>query len=193
MKKRLQFKLMATLILFSLVALETLQVFWLKNLYDTIREQTIIQLQEAIKLADYKELFIRLDDIKREFKEKESQKENPEKFRHSIDINIADSLRSKPNLPGESNTVRIYIREENDEEDKDEKDIIDMLPQYLSLIKGLEAQIISAIHASTDTLRPVNYNIFIQSLEEELKNRIYMSLPGLIFLAGKIRFSVQPL
>ncbi|MCD8044934.1 MAG: HAMP domain-containing histidine kinase [Tannerellaceae bacterium] len=171
MKKRLQFKLMATLILFSLVALETLQVFWLKNLYDTIREQTIIQLQEAIKLADYKELFIRLDEIKREFKEKESQKENPEKFRHSIDINIADSLRSKPNLPGESNTVRIYIREENDEEDKDEKDIIDMLPQYLSLIKGLEAQIISAIHASTDTLRPVNYNIFIQSLEEELKKQ----------------------
>ncbi|MCD8179156.1 MAG: hypothetical protein LUE98_17820 [Tannerellaceae bacterium] len=74
MKKRLQFKLMATLILFSLVALETLQVFWLKNLYDTIREQTIIQLQEAIKLADYKELFIRLDEIKREFKEKESKK-----------------------------------------------------------------------------------------------------------------------
>ncbi|MCD8179155.1 MAG: hypothetical protein LUE98_17815 [Tannerellaceae bacterium] len=46
-----------------------------------------------------------------------------------------------------------------------------MLPQYLSLIKGLEAQIISAIHASTDTLRPVNYNIFIQSLEEELKKQ----------------------
>ena len=65
MNIRLRFKLIALLIALSLAGLLVFQGYWLKGLYDTLYKQMEINIEEAMKIADYKELFLRIRAIKR--------------------------------------------------------------------------------------------------------------------------------
>lgn len=64
MNIRLRFKLIALLIVLSLAGLLVFQGYWLKGLYDTLYKQMEINIEEAMKIADYKELFLRIRAIK---------------------------------------------------------------------------------------------------------------------------------
>ena len=66
MNTRLRFKLIALLIVLSLTGLLVFQGYWLKGLYDTLYKQMEINIEEAMKIADYKELFLRIRTIKEE-------------------------------------------------------------------------------------------------------------------------------
>ena len=66
MNIRLRFKLIALLIVLSLAGLLVFQGYWLKGLYDTLYKQMEINIEEAMKIADYKELFLRIRAIKKE-------------------------------------------------------------------------------------------------------------------------------
>ena len=66
MNIRLRFKLIALLIVLSLAGLLVFQGYWLKGLYDTLYKQMEINIEEAMKIADYKELFLRIRSIKKE-------------------------------------------------------------------------------------------------------------------------------
>lgn len=55
MNIRLRFKLIALLIVLSLAGLLVFQGYWLKGLYDTLYKQMEINIEEAMKIADYKE------------------------------------------------------------------------------------------------------------------------------------------
>ena len=54
MNIRLRFKLIALLIVLSLAGLLVFQGYWLKGLYDTLYKQMEINIEEAMKIADYK-------------------------------------------------------------------------------------------------------------------------------------------
>ena len=61
MKTKLSFKIIAALISISLAALLFSQGYWLKGLYDSTSKQINDNIEEAMRMADYKEVFIRID------------------------------------------------------------------------------------------------------------------------------------
>lgn len=77
MNIRLRFKLIALLIALSLAGLLVFQGYWLKGLYDTLYKQMEINIEEAMKIADYKELFLRIRAIK---KNRERWAPKPKRF-----------------------------------------------------------------------------------------------------------------
>lgn len=60
MKTRLRFKIIAVLICLSLVGLLISQGYWLKGLYVSSKKSTWDNIEEAMRMADYMELFLRL-------------------------------------------------------------------------------------------------------------------------------------
>ena len=63
MKTKLSFKIIAALISISLAALLFSQGYWLKGLYDSTWIQINGNIEEAMRMADYKEIFIRIDEL----------------------------------------------------------------------------------------------------------------------------------
>lgn len=63
MKTKLSFKIITILISLSLAALLFSQGYWLKGLYDSTWNQINGNIREAMRMADYKELFIRIDSL----------------------------------------------------------------------------------------------------------------------------------
>ena len=63
MKTRLRFKIIAVLICLSLAGLLISQGYWLKGLYVSSKKSTWDNIEEAMRMADYMELFLRLDSL----------------------------------------------------------------------------------------------------------------------------------
>ena len=63
MKTRLRFKIIATLICLSLAGLLISQGYWLKGLYVSNKKSTWEKIEESMRMADYMELFLRLDSL----------------------------------------------------------------------------------------------------------------------------------
>ena len=63
MKTRLRFKIIAVLICLSLVGLLISQGYWLKGLYVSSKKSTWDNIEDAMRMADYMELFLRLDSL----------------------------------------------------------------------------------------------------------------------------------
>ena len=63
MKTRLRFKIIATLICLSLAGLLISQGYWLKGLYVSNKKNTWDKIEEAMRMADYMEIFLRLDSL----------------------------------------------------------------------------------------------------------------------------------
>ena len=57
MNIRLRFKLIALLIVLSLAGLLVFQGYWLKGLYVSSKKSTWDNIEEAMRMADYMELF----------------------------------------------------------------------------------------------------------------------------------------
>lgn len=148
MQTRLRFKVIGSLIIVSIIALVVSQVYWLNNLYHSIWETTQLNIKEAMKMADYKELFFRMEQIK----EDEGEDREPRSIEYSFtdDVQAADSLSTK-----------------GTQSDKP----LETLSEILNVINNLEDNIIFTMHAAVDTMRPISYSRYDSLLVDELKER----------------------
>ena len=158
MKTRLRFKIIAVLICLSLVGLLISQGYWLKGLYVSSKKSTWDNIEEAMRMADYMELFLRLDSLSNNNFHSQI---NPQ-FSFSQDTaweKRKDSL-STDNMPISSpNSTIQYI------------EAAQTLNEYLQIIGTLERNVQMLMHQKIDTLLPVNYAQFNTLLKNGLKKQ----------------------
>ena len=158
MKTRLRFKIIAVLICLSLVGLLISQGYWLKGLYVSSKKSTWDNIEDAMRMADYMELFLRLDSLSNNNFHSQI---NPQ-FSFSQDTaweKRKDSL-STDNMPISSpNSTIQYI------------EAAQTLNEYLQIIGTLERNVQMLMHQKIDTLLPVNYAQFNTLLKNGLKKQ----------------------
>ena len=138
MNTRLRFKVIFLLVTLSLVGLLVFQGYWLRGLYGTLRQQMELQVEEAKRIADYKELFLRAKAIKQE--RGEAQNDN------NFDISLQFSY----------------------EDDFELSTLDSTLTEYLDAIGSLENKIQRSMHVSIDSLKPVDRGTYNSILSLEL-------------------------
>ena len=158
MKTRLRFKIIAVLICLSLAGLLISQGYWLKGLYVSSKKSTWDNIEVAMRMADYMELFLRLDSLSNNNFHSQI---NPQ-FSFSQDTaweKRKDSL-STDNMPISSpNSTIQYI------------EAAQTLNEYLQIIGTLERNVQMLMHQKIDTLLPVNYAQFNTLLKNGLKKQ----------------------
>ena len=158
MKTRLRFKIIAVLICLSLAGLLISQGYWLKGLYVSSKKSTWDNIEDAMRMADYMELFLRLDSLSNNNFHSQI---NPQ-FSFSQDTaweKRKDSL-STDNMPISSpNSTIQYI------------EAAQTLNEYLQIIGTLERNVQMLMHQKIDTLLPVNYAQFNTLLKNGLKKQ----------------------
>ena len=152
MKTKLSFKIIATLISISLAALLFSQGYWLKGLYDSSWMQINGNIEEAMRMADYKEIFIRIDEL--------TQGDTHGEISQSFTFSKEEDEETEK--VGMMDTFAVHNPFKNE-------DISKSLNEYLSLLTDLEGQIQQALHMKIDSLMPVNYNKYDSLLSIELK------------------------
>lgn len=155
MKTKLSFKIIATLISLSLAALLFSQGYWLKGLYDSTWEQVNGNIQDAMRMADYKELFIRMDSLT----ENKSPGTITSKFKISKDSTeeiSRNGLMDTFSVKADKNPFKYDETAES-------------LNEYLALLTSMEGQIQGALHEKLDSLKPIDYALFDSLLVQELK------------------------
>ncbi len=141
MKTKLSFKIIATLISISLAALLFSQGYWLKGLYDSTSKQINDNMEEAMRMADYKEVFIRIDEL--------TQGDTHEKISQSISFSKEEDEETEK--VGMMDTFAVHT----DKNPFKNEDIANSLNEYLSLLTNLEGQIQQALHLKIDSLMPI--------------------------------------
>ena len=155
MKTKLSFKIIAALISISLAALLFSQGYWLKGLYDSTWMQINGNIEEAMRMADYKEIFIRIDEL--------TQGDTHGEISQSFTFSKEEDEETEK--AGMMDTFAVHT----DKNPFKNKDISKSLNEYLSLLTDLEGQIQQALHMKIDSLMPVNYNKYDSLLSIELK------------------------
>lgn len=158
MKKRLRFKMIAVLIVIALAGLIAFQGYWLKGLYDTLYNQMEANIQESMRLADFREMFLRLE----EYKEREGLEE------YSGQISINEEIESEKNTSDSLNNDTEDIGNNIDLRGSDVDKAID---QLLSTINTFEEVILQGMHNQVDALIPIRFHVYDSVLVRELKNR----------------------
>lgn len=155
MKTKLSFKIIAVLISISLAALLFSQGYWLKGLYDSTSKQINDNIEEAMRMADYKEVFFRIDEL--------TQGDTHGEISQSISFSKEEDEETEK--VGMMDTFAVHT----DKNPFKNEDISKSLNEYLSLLTDLEGQIQQALHMKIDSLMPVNYNKYDSLLSIELK------------------------
>lgn len=156
MKTRLRFKIIAVLICLSLAGLLISQGYWLKGLYVSSKKSTWDNIEEAMRMADYMELFLRLDSLSNNNFHSQI---NPQ-FSFSQDTaweKRKDSL-STDNMPISSpNSTIQYI------------EAAQTLNEYLQIIGTLERNVQMLMHQKIDTLLPRQLRTIQYTIKERIK------------------------
>lgn len=155
MKTKLSFKIIAALISISLAALLFSQGYWLKGLYDSTSKQINDNIEEAMRMADYKEVFIRIDEL--------TQGDTHGEISQSISFSKEEDEETEK--VGMMDTFAVHT----DKNPFKNEDIANSLNEYLSLLTNLEGQIQQALHLKIDSLMPISYNKYDSLLSIELK------------------------
>lgn len=140
MKTKLRFKIIAALICLSLAALLFSQGYWLKGLYDSTWEQVNGNIQDAMRMADYKELFIRMDSLS----------ENKGSGTITSEIKLSKDSTEEISRNGLMDTFSIKA----DKNSFKYNEAAESLNEYLDLLTSLEGQIQEALHVKLDSLIP---------------------------------------
>lgn len=150
MNTKLRFKVIASLIVLSLIAVFGWQIYWVKGLYDSIWKKTEENIYEAMKMADYKELFMRIDALKN------NEDEDAPK---GVDLNLGlDISKNK------SDTITFeYPSKQLNPQNR--------LTHYLSTLKQMEGELQMLLHQTIDSILPINVAIYDSLLSAELKER----------------------
>ena len=165
MNTKLRFKLIGILIILSLTGLIIFQGYWLKGLYDSLYTQMKINVEDAMRMADYKELFIRMIEFKKYGKEKYALY-----FGSSADSASLASGKDGITAINEhpDNTLQILFRAEEDEPQKDPEIL---LSNYLEQINRIENVVPLVLHNILDPIKAVSFHMYDSLLNIELKAR----------------------
>lgn len=174
MNTQLRFKLIAFLIIFSLAGLISFQGYWLYGLYRTLYVQMETNIQEAMKMADYKELFLRIQELK---KREGVAKTHSVYFNSTSDTTLVannDELSKPYGVIGDSalsdlGHVTMDISYGASEDDKPDTDADSTLTDYLNTMGKLEDMVQKGLHRFADALIPVRFEIYDSLLTAELK------------------------
>lgn len=150
MNTKLRFKVIASLIILSLIAVFGWQIYWVKGLYNSIWQKTEENIYEAMKMADYKELFIRIDELK-----KTEDEDMPEGVGVDLGLDIDKNKDNSLSFENESITL-------NPE---------DRLTHYLVTLQQMEGQLQILLHQTIDTILPINLASYDSLLSIELRER----------------------
>lgn len=164
MKNRLRFRLIGLLIAIALTGIIAFQGFWLNGLYHTLYRQMDLNIQEAMRLADYKELFYRMQELKEhnEGEQKEFTRTVP--FGGKTETPIENKESEGTNFI--ENDVNLNF------EDVDLKTQIDeVISELLQTLGNMEGIILQGMHDEVDPLIPINYQRYDSLLIAELKQR----------------------
>jgi len=163
MKTKLRFKLIAILIAVALSGLLIFQGYWLKGLYDSLYKQMETNVMEAMKIADFKELFFRMQEIK--------DREGMNEYKQTIPFGT-DREEDKEESETESeehpvtNDISISLT------DTDLRNNVDSaIFEVMNVIGGMEQIILQGIHNKIDTVIRIRFNEFDSLLVHELKAR----------------------
>ncbi|MEY8488869.1 sensor histidine kinase [uncultured Parabacteroides sp.] len=156
MKTRLRFKIIAALICLSLAGLLISQGYWLKGLYVSSKKSTWDNIEEAMRMADYMELFLRLDSLS---KNNFHGQINPQ-FNFSQDTEKRKDSLSPDSMTISSSSSTIQYME-----------AAQTLNEYLQMIGTLERDVQILMHQKIDTLLPANYAQFNTLLKNGLQER----------------------
>lgn len=156
MKTRLRFKIIAALICLSLSGLLVSQGYWLKGLYVSNKKSTWEKIEESLRMADYMELFLRLDSL--------SQNNYQEEISPRISINRdadwedkKDSIYQDQSIsPG--STIQYIAAAQT-------------LKEYLQMISTMERGVQIMLHQKIDSLLPIDYTQYKNLLQIELQER----------------------
>jgi signal transduction histidine kinase len=155
MNTKLRFKVIALLILLSLIAVFGWQIYWVKGLYDSIWEKTENNIYEAMKMADYKELFMRIDKLKND-----DDKRLPEGIAYNTGFN-----RNEDSTFDEDSTINIIGTSAIT------LDPTDRLSHYLLELGQMEDKLQILIHQTVDEILPIDIAVYDSLLSVELKER----------------------
>lgn len=157
MKTKLRFKIIAALISLSLAGLLFSQGYWLKGLYDSTSQQVNENIQDAMRMADYKELFIRMDFLSDQKVE--------------TDVNAKIILSNDSTQEAQKTGIMDSFAVKADKNPFQYEDAAESLSEYLDLLTTLEGQIQQAMHHKLDLTMPVDYAVYDNLLTDELKQR----------------------
>lgn len=179
MNTQLRFKLIGTLIAMSLAGLLVFQGYWLYNLYDTLYKQMEINISEAMKIADYKELFLRIRSIKERqgilpqtenihFEAEQKEGKAKANVNGKIVTDQVELISRKDFLFMNNSNTKIQI----DYGDIEDYSSIDStLTDYLYVMSEMENRIQQTMHANIDTIQPIDFDTYRKNLKLELKAR----------------------
>lgn len=151
MGTRLHFKLIALLIVLSVIGLVVFQGYWLKGLYRSQQANIEKEVKEAMLMADYRELFERIERLKAE--------ESILIIRSANNAMQADTAkRSTP-----FGTIKVEMTKDMNADTASVK-----LKEYLSTIRNLEDILLYTLHTYVDSLAPIDYARYDSLLHIEL-------------------------
>ena len=150
MNTKLRFKVIASLIILSLIAVFGWQIYWIKGLYDSIWEKTEASIYEAMKMADYKELFMRIDKLKNE-------KNDDMPVGVDLDLGLDLDENKHDTLTVKYKPVTL--------------DSLDRLTHYLITLQKMEGDLQTLLHQTIDSILPINIAVYYSLLSLELKER----------------------
>lgn len=157
MKTKLRFKIIAALISLSLAGLLFSQGYWLKGLYNSTSQQVNENIQDAMRMADYKELFNRMEFL---------SNQNVE-----ADVNAKIILSNENEKETQKTGIMDSFAVKADQDPFKYEDAAESLTEYLDLLTTLEGQIQQAMHHKLDFIMPVDYAVYDSLLTDELKLR----------------------
>lgn len=62
---KLPIKIIATLVILSLIGVFGYQTYWLTGLYHTMKERMVKDIHESMQMGDYSEMMFRIDSLSR--------------------------------------------------------------------------------------------------------------------------------
>lgn len=172
---KIPLKYIAILVIASLTGIFAYQAYWLVDMYNTTKARNQVAIQNAIRNADYIELFIRVDSISdatNKEGELSSNADSNGKISFSATFDRGKGKKEERNkIKKEFHSNDSLIVDE--EAEFDPKDIglpegFDMYDGYVAL-EALAFQLQSGLHSVIDTGKPINIFRFDSILNSELK------------------------
>lgn len=158
---RFRFKFIAILIPIALAGLIAFQGYWLKGLYNTLYNQMETNIQESMRIADYKELLFRME----EYKQQTGAAEYVASVNYSNQEEAGDEEQDSE-IPREIDDFEINVR------GTDLKNEVDKaLDELLTTLNNMESIVLQGMHDQFDSIMPIRFHVYDSLLVDELKNR----------------------
>jgi len=162
MKSRLHFRIIGILITVALGCIVAFQAYWLNGLYNTLYHQMDVNIKEAMRLADYKELFFRMQELKEKNEEDRMEFSRNFQFENNTDA----AINEEENINFIQNDVNLNLQ------GVDLKaQIEEVLDELLHTLGNMEGIILQGMHDEIDPLVAINYHRYDSLLVRELKEK----------------------